>query len=102
VAQLPDCLISFSIENYKGIKHAECDGLENANWVFLTGENGSGKTTVLQVLIRGLTSYNYHRFAGVAIVINFKQNLKTHKNKIGVKFMTSVIWRIALHMDQFD
>jgi len=21
-------------------KHAECDGLEDANWVFLTGENG--------------------------------------------------------------
>lgn len=58
MTQLPDCLISFSIENYKGIKHAECDGLEDANWVFLTGENGSGKTSVLQavdIILEGRT-----------------------------------------------
>ncbi len=44
-----------AIRNYHGIKETKLPGLpETAPWVFLTGENGFGKTSVLQALAIGL------------------------------------------------
>jgi len=49
-------LHSFEIKNFKGIKSLEVDNLPaNAPWIFLTGENGCGKTCVLQGLAIALT-----------------------------------------------
>jgi len=89
VAQLPDCLISFSIKNYKGIKHAECEGLEDANWVFLTGENGSGKTTALQILTSCL-SFKHQ---------GFLDGKKHSKNNFRVVFRDNNIVKETLIID---
>lgn len=48
-------LHSFEIKNFKGIKHILIENLpQNARWIFLTGENGFGKTSVLQAIAAGL------------------------------------------------
>jgi predicted ATP-binding protein involved in virulence len=47
----------FEIKNFKGIKSLKVDNLPaNAPWIFLTGENGYGKTCVLQGLAIALTN----------------------------------------------
>lgn len=90
MVQLPDCLLSFSIENYKGIKHAECDGLADANWVFLTGENGSGKTSVLQAVSNTISSGSSQLplemkflFGKISYTdVQFRESFKTINSKI--------------------
>ncbi|MCO6492974.1 MAG: AAA family ATPase, partial [Phaeodactylibacter sp.] len=48
-------LKGISIDNYHGIKETKPPDLpETAPWIFLTGENGFGKTSVLQALAIGL------------------------------------------------
>ncbi|NME66556.1 AAA family ATPase [Flammeovirga aprica] len=46
------------IENFKAIKKAEVDLSDKASWIFLTGENGFGKTLVLQAIAKGLNNEN--------------------------------------------
>ncbi len=53
----------FKIEDFKGIKSLEMDNLPtDASWIFLTGENGYGKTCVLQGLAVGLYGIESHTF----------------------------------------
>lgn len=53
----------FKIENFKGIKSLEVENLpESAPWIFLTGENGYGKTCVLQALAMGIYGTESHTF----------------------------------------
>lgn len=48
-------LNGFSIKNYQGIKEAVLEDLPNQpNWIFLTGENGFGKTSLLRAIAAGL------------------------------------------------
>ncbi len=48
-------LNGFHIKNYQGIKDTQIDGLsQNPSWIFLTGENGFGKTCLLKALATGL------------------------------------------------
>ncbi len=48
-------LTSLSVRNFRGIKHTSITNLpNNARWIFLTGENGFGKTSVLQAMAAGL------------------------------------------------
>jgi len=52
---LPIRLISLDIRNYKGIKHAQIDTIPaGTHWIFLTGENGFGKSSVLQAITLGI------------------------------------------------
>ncbi|AXE18954.1 hypothetical protein DR864_14945 [Runella rosea] len=52
---LPYCLQRLSVENFQGIKHATIENLPvDTQWVFLVGENGFGKSTVLQSILLGL------------------------------------------------
>ena len=46
VQQKPNCVLKYlSVKNYQGIKSLIIDNLPNdAQWIFLTGENGFGKT----------------------------------------------------------
>lgn len=54
---------SFKIVNFKGIKFLEMEDLpKNAPWIFLTGENGYGKTSVLQALAVALYGEEPHTF----------------------------------------
>ncbi len=48
-------LNGFQIENFQGIKEAQLNELpQNSSWIFLTGENGFGKTCLLKALAIGL------------------------------------------------
>lgn len=45
----------FDIWNYKGIHHTKLENLPlDTNWIFLTGENGLGKTSLLQAIAIGI------------------------------------------------
>ncbi|GLU50587.1 AAA family ATPase [Dyadobacter frigoris] len=49
------CLKSLSVSNFQGIKRATIENLPvDTNWVFLVGENGFGKSTILQSIMLGL------------------------------------------------
>ncbi|MEA5258745.1 AAA family ATPase [Arcicella aquatica] len=53
---LPIALKSFHIKNYRGIIDTQIDNIpDDTQWIFLTGENGFGKTSVLQALALGFT-----------------------------------------------
>jgi len=55
--KLPVAIQGFRIENFQGMKISEIDQLPtNAQWIFITGENGYGKTTLLQAIALGLCS----------------------------------------------
>ncbi len=48
-------LLSFECWNFRGIQHVKIDGVPaDAKWIFITGENGFGKSSVLQALALGL------------------------------------------------
>lgn len=52
---LPIALKSFHIKNYRGIIDTQIDNIPpDTQWIFLTGENGFGKTSVLQALANKL------------------------------------------------
>lgn len=52
------CLKSLSVANFQGIKHAAIENLPvDTQWVFLVGENGFGKSTVLQAILLGLNGF---------------------------------------------
>ncbi len=50
------CILKYlKVENYQGIKSLTINNLPNdAHWIFLTGENGYGKTSVLRAIAKGL------------------------------------------------
>jgi ABC-type molybdenum transport system ATPase subunit/photorepair protein PhrA len=53
-------LKSFHIKNYKGIIDTKVENIPSGTqWIFLTGENGFGKTSVLQALANSV-----HEFYG--------------------------------------
>ena len=55
---LPFALKSFHIKNYKGIIDTQIDNIpDNTQWIFLTGENGFGKTSVLQAIVEHITDW---------------------------------------------
>lgn len=51
-------LESLHIKNFYGITEIDIDLPPNAPWIFLTGENGFGKTNILQAIARGLSNTN--------------------------------------------
>jgi uncharacterized protein (TIGR02646 family) len=52
---LPFAIKAFEIQKYHGIKYTHIENLPiNTRWIFLTGDNSSGKTLVLQALVIGL------------------------------------------------
>lgn len=59
---LPLTIESISIINFHEIKFAEIKSMpRDAKWIFLTGENGQGKTSVLQSIVLGLTDWNENK-----------------------------------------
>lgn len=53
--QMPNALLSFSIQKFKPIENVSVEniGIET-KWIFVTGVNGSGKTSLLRALAIGL------------------------------------------------
>ena len=57
---LPIALKSFHIKNYRGIIDTQIDNIPpDTQWIFLTGENGFGKTSVLQALAKSISTKDY-------------------------------------------
>ncbi len=55
IGKLPVCLKQIQVKNYNAIKATEIiDIPEDSLWVFLIGENGFGKTLILQSIFIGL------------------------------------------------
>lgn len=53
--KLPFALLGITIDDYQGIKSASIENLRpDARWIFITGENGYGKTSLLQAIALGL------------------------------------------------
>lgn len=77
-------LESISITNYHDITDVNIDNLPaTANWIFLTGMNGFGKTSVLQAITLGLTNYKgntIHMDSKVSIKIGFLEKGKNEVN----------------------
>lgn len=49
-------ILSFEFWNFRGIQHLSVSNIRpDAGWIFVTGENGFGKSSVLQALALGLT-----------------------------------------------
>ncbi len=52
---LPRSFCGIEIRNYKGIEHTEVwDIPANTKWIFLTGQNGFGKSSILKAIAIGL------------------------------------------------
>lgn len=52
-------LRGFTIKNFGSIKELEINNIsEGCKWIFLTGENGAGKTSLLRALATGLCNNN--------------------------------------------
>ncbi len=52
----PFSILSFEITDYHDIRHIELPGIPyDTAWIFLTGENSSGKNLTLQALVIGLS-----------------------------------------------
>jgi predicted ATPase len=52
---LPFALSRLHVSNFQGIKNLTIEAIPlNAQWVFLTGENASGKTSILKAIAKGL------------------------------------------------
>jgi energy-coupling factor transporter ATP-binding protein EcfA2 len=54
----PYRLTGFTIQGFQGIKHTVVEAVPDAQWIFLTGDNGFGKTSVLRALAVGLSSHD--------------------------------------------
>jgi hypothetical protein len=54
--KLPLALLGITVESFQGIKKCNVgDFNPNSQWIFITGENGYGKTTFLQAIALGLS-----------------------------------------------
>lgn len=61
----------------------------NAKWIYITGENGIGKTILLQAIALGLTNYEEnikHLTKGCELTIGFCQNGKHFRNNVVEKY----------------
>lgn len=95
---LPFAIKAFNIANYHGIKQTQVEDLPlTARWIFLTGENGYGKTSVLQAIAIGL----YGRRAiidppintNTRVLLTFAKNgtITTRKQDSKAKFIAEML-----------
>jgi predicted ATPase len=77
---LPYCLKSLDVSNFQGIKHTTIENLPvDTQWVFLVGENGFGKSTILQSILLGLNgnkdeNYQLVQDPKVSVQVEYKSN----------------------------
>lgn len=76
---LPIALKSFHIKNYRGIIDTKIDNIPpDTQWIFLTGENGFGKTSILQGIVaendKVISARDCH-FSNTKLTMYLKQQL---------------------------
>ncbi len=77
---MPFAIKQVLVENFKGIKHIQVSNIPvDAQWIFLTGENGYGKTSFLQAIVIGLIGKDD---------INFLKEKRSEKNEaISIEYL---------------
>ncbi len=74
------CLKSLRVSNFQGIKNVKVEDIPvDCNWIFLVGENGFGKSTVLQSILLGLHgskdgAYDYAIDSKSVIQVRYKSD----------------------------
>jgi uncharacterized protein (TIGR02646 family) len=77
-------LTSVELQNLEGIRHLKIDGLSpKAKWIFFTGENGYGKSTILKGIASGLVSSERNQDSESRSIIHL---ISEQKNEIVGKF----------------
>ena len=84
---LPCAIKQFGIKNYKRIKSAGITGIPaDTQWILLTGDNGFGKTAILQALAIGLNgNRDDNEILGdddFRIEVELKENKETRINRV--------------------
>jgi predicted ATP-binding protein involved in virulence len=86
---LNNALSRLYVSNFQGIKEATIENLPlNKRWIFLTGENGFGKTSVLRAIAKGLVgdeSFVQPMPKNTQILLNGFINNKTFRNNSSEK-----------------
>jgi len=86
---LPYAIKQLQVQYFHGIKHTELTNIPiDTQWIFLTGENGFGKTTILQSLVLGLygnSDKNGNKLTkeDFSIGIEFKNRDSNQINNVG-------------------
>lgn len=85
---LPIALKSFHIKNYRGIIDTQIDDIpDNTQWIFLTGENGFGKTSVLQGISHVLNKIEKKgSFFLCSIYDGYRKTLHSSEDIISIPF----------------
>lgn len=83
---MPVSITSIDIEKFQGINKLLVEEIpDNTKWFFLTGENGFGKTSLLQAISLGLTSYEENKKylgSGSKITIGYSDKGKYIQNSV--------------------
>jgi predicted ATP-binding protein involved in virulence len=83
---MPISITSIDIEKFQGINKLLVEEIpDNTKWFFLTGENGFGKTSLLQAISLGLTSYEENKKylgSGSKITIGYSDKGKYIQNSV--------------------
>jgi predicted ATPase len=83
---LPICIKQLSVENFQGIDTLKIEHISvDSQWLFLVGENGFGKTTILQSIFLGLNgtsdgNINLLDSKNAVIQLEYKSNEVSHIN----------------------
>lgn len=78
---LPIGLFEIEIENYGLIKGSTINNIPpNAQWIFFTGENGSGKTTILKAIATALTNSTLGLGPRTSVTGNYSIGITLQKN----------------------
>jgi len=73
---LPFCIKQFAFKNFQRIRNILIRELPiNCQWIFLTGENGFGKTTILKAFAKTLVDRNIYKRLALELKINYKNHL---------------------------
>ncbi|MDI9877729.1 AAA family ATPase [Flectobacillus rivi] len=86
--ELPYTLKQLSVSNFQGILQTKLEAIPvDAQWIFLVGENGFGKTTVLQSIFLGLNgrldgNTNLVEEANCVIQVEYKSQEESFINDI--------------------
>ena len=92
---LNNCILQFEIKNFQGIENIHIKDIpSDTQWIFLTGENGFGKTSILRALVillfgneeKGVLLDRNKKINGF---IEFKTNGFTHVNELNNEFFNS-------------
>lgn len=95
MANLPIALKAFHIQNFRGIKDTKIEDLPlDAHWIFLTGENGFGKTSVLQGIAVGLTLEDDFIDKGQIYTLHKYKSTKNIHNAIFIDNFMPLVGRI--------